>query len=167
MKNFSHIQEIWEEFEKCKNENDIIEVIGEIPSKFGIFCYEIIDSNSFEITNTYFEYGEQNEDTLAFNFLEEENKNKQIYVLIQSGIWDYEQETDTILVYNNWETAIDKFNELVKLAKEDIRNFVDEEDIEISTRILDKKNAYFSIYELGDYTRTHCDISLKLENILE
>lgn len=95
--------------------------------------------------------------------------NKFVFVVVINGMWDFEQTNDCI-VFNNFEKAYNKYLEQVKLAKADMSNFVDEEDIRIEENGElngeDTKYLGFSIYESGDYTRNHCDISLSKTEVL-
>lgn len=69
--NYNHIEEIWEDFAKCKNEIDIQSIIDNIPRKFGDFYYEISeDGRTFKVTNNYEEFGEFQTDTIELDFLE-------------------------------------------------------------------------------------------------
>ena len=73
---YNHIEEIWEDFEKCKNEEDIQLVIDNIPHKFGDFYYEISeDKKTFRITNNYEEWGNFQTTTIDFDFLDFEETN--------------------------------------------------------------------------------------------
>lgn len=70
-----------------------------------------------------------------------------------------------IVEYNNNNKGVDFMQlEQVKLAKEDMLNFVDKEDIEFEENGSNTDYLEFSIYEKGDYTKNHCDIKVnKLE----
>lgn len=68
MRIFNHINDIYEEFKKCKDIDDIEELIGEIPRVFGDFYYEILNEDTFRITNTYEEFGDWQEEEVDFDF---------------------------------------------------------------------------------------------------
>jgi hypothetical protein len=89
-----------------------------------------------------------------------------VWVLVQEGIWDYEEENTLIEVYNDYGKGLKEFNRLKESAKEDIKNFVSEEDISIDEDS-NRENATFSIYENGDYTRTHCNIYYVVKEAIE
>lgn len=87
---------------------------------------------------------------------------KYVYVVVENGSWDYEF-TNNISVFDNFEKAKEEYTRQVESAKVDMLDFVDEEDIEIE-RNENNEDLEFSIYELGDYTKNHCDIKVnKLE----
>lgn len=90
---------------------------------------------------------------------------KFVFVLIENGMWDYEQ-TNNCTVFDSFEKAREQYIEQIKLAKEDMLNFADEKDIDFEENKDDAENLEFSIYEVGDYTKNHCDISVKKLEIL-
>lgn len=88
---------------------------------------------------------------------------KFVFVLNVNGMWDYEQ-TNSCSVFDDFDKAKEEYLEQVKLAKEDMLNFVDKEDIEFEENGSNTDYLEFSIYEKGDYTKNHCDIKVnKLE----
>lgn len=85
----------------------------------------------------------------------------EFYVLIETSIWEYEPCNDTIMLFKDLENARKEFEKLCKEAKKDIKNFTD-------NYMIDKSENCFSVYEDGDYTKTHCDITIyrkKVEDI--
>lgn len=107
---YSHIDEIWEDFENCKNEREIKEIIDNIPHKFGEFYYEISeDGRTFKITNDYIEWGNFQTDTVDFDFPEKVKKIeriKNIQVKTTFSGWktvSYEQAKKCIA---NWLSSI-------------------------------------------------------------
>ena len=85
-----------------------------------------------------------------------------VFVLQEDSIWDYETDytCKKCEVFDSFEKANELYQRRVEMAKEDILNFVSEEDVEIDEEFKENEVANFSIYENGDYTRTHCDISI-------
>ena len=82
-KTFNNIYEVWEEFSKCNTEDEIINLIEDIPKKFGSFSYTISDDNEFvQVTNTYEEYGDINTKIVEFD--------------LETGGKEYKDETDII-----------------------------------------------------------------------
>ena len=60
---FNHIDDVWNELEKCKSVEDMEKLIKNIPNKFGSFDIELSDDGkTAKVTNTYEENGEYNED---------------------------------------------------------------------------------------------------------
>lgn len=87
---FKHIDQVIEAFKLCENSDDVQEVIAEIPRKFGDFYFELTDDNGnaydiddpateeiaqritgFRVTNTYWEYDDEQEDKYDFNWYED------------------------------------------------------------------------------------------------
>lgn len=67
-----HISDVEKCFSFCANEDDIHEVIGMIPYKFGSFSFEISnDGESFTTTNIFFECGEMQIEEEDYNFYKE------------------------------------------------------------------------------------------------
>lgn len=94
---------------------------------------------------------------------------KQIYVLVENSIWDYEQEfcEDNTMVYDNFEKAYKEFINRKNQAMEDMLNFIDENEMAVEENIdKEKESAEISIYEDGDYTKTHCDIYVIKKEVL-
>ena len=75
----------------------------------------------------------------------------EIYVVVETSIWDYEPCNDAVMVFKNLENAKKEFETRCKEAEEDIKNFT-------NTYMIDKTENCFSVYEKGDYTKTHCDV---------
>lgn len=62
---FNHIDDVWNELEKCKSVEDMEKLIKNIPNKFGSFDIELSDDGkTAKVTNTYEENGEYNEDVV-------------------------------------------------------------------------------------------------------
>lgn len=65
---FNHIDDVWNELEKCKSVEDMENLIKNIPNKFGSFDIELSDDGkTAKVTNTYEENGDYNEDVVDIN----------------------------------------------------------------------------------------------------
>lgn len=65
---FNHIDDVWNELEKCKSVEDMKNLIKNIPNKFGSFDIELSDDGkTAKVTNTYEENGDYNEDVVDIN----------------------------------------------------------------------------------------------------
>lgn len=72
---FNHIDDVWNELEKCKSIEDMEKLIKNIPNKFGSFDIELSDDGkTAKVTNTYEENGEYNEDVVDISL--EDNLNE-------------------------------------------------------------------------------------------
>ena len=85
-----------------------------------------------------------------------------VYVLLEEGSWDYEF-TNNIEVYTKFEDALNKFNELVKTAEADMKEWT--EEVVSEQEIEQGVAAYFSTYEDGDYTRLHDTITISEKEV--
>lgn len=89
-----------------------------------------------------------------------------VYVVIESGSWDYEF-TNSTSVFDSFEKALKEYKELIKRTKQDMEEWADEEDLEIEEDTnIEKESASFSMYENGDYSRLHNDITVTKQEIL-
>ena len=129
---YNHIDEIWEDFEKCKNEEDIQLVIDNIPHKFGDFYYEILeDKKTFKITNDYEEWGDFQTNTVEFDFLGfQETYMKKI------------QNIEVKTLFNGWRKVS------YEQAKNCIKNFMSG----ISTKSEQEKIDYINTKKLKGIT---------------
>lgn len=96
-----------------------------------------------------------------------------VYLIVEFGSWDYEEndKVDT-MIFATYEKAKEEFIKRVEQTKEDMFNgWFDIEDKEQYTveEDIDDKNKYcsYSIYESGDYTRLHNDITLQEMEVIE
>lgn len=91
-----------------------------------------------------------------------------VYLLVENGCWDFEN-TNTELLFKDYEKAKIEYLQKVKNAKEDMfENWMEEEFCEINEKIDDeKKYCCFDIYENGDYSRLHDTILLEEIEIIE
>lgn len=87
-----------------------------------------------------------------------------VFVLLENGSWDYET-TEDCQIHTDFDKVYNEFLQKVECAKSDILNFVDEEDVESEEEgELNGKDTEFykiSIWECGDWTKTHCDITIR------
>lgn len=104
-----------------------------------------------------------NPDTLE---VEEVDTTPYVYVLSDSGSWDYEQ-TSTIEVFKNFDKALAKFKAKVKDAKHDLREWCDEEDLEEDYEVnRTEERACYSGYESDDYDKMHCEIYIEKKEVI-
>lgn len=52
---FNHVNDIWDLLEQCETEDQISDVLDEIPRKFGTWFYDIIDKGVIEVTNQWWD----------------------------------------------------------------------------------------------------------------
>ena len=72
---FNHIDDVWNELEKCKSVEDMEKLFKNIPNKFGSFDIELSDDGkTAKVINTYEENGEYNEDVVDISL--EDNLNE-------------------------------------------------------------------------------------------
>lgn len=89
---------------------------------------------------------------------------KYVYVINENGSWDYE-ETGEIEVYETFEKALVRFKELVKTAKEDLKEWCGE-NLEESYFVDEKKEyANYEGYLDDDSLNTHDYISILKEEV--
>lgn len=77
----------------------------------------------------------------------------EIYVIVETSIWEYEICPDKVFVFKDKEKAKKQFEKLCKAAKKDIKEFTND-------FVIDKTEDFFCVYEQGYYSQTHCDITL-------
>lgn len=74
-KEFNYIDDVWEYLEKSKDEEELINRIDDIPTKFGNFTYEIHeDGKGATVTNSYIENDDYQEDKIDIDFVIEESE---------------------------------------------------------------------------------------------
>lgn len=74
-KEFNHIDDAWEYLEKSKDEEELINRIDDIPTKFGNFTYEMHeDGKGATVTNSYTENDDYQEDKIDIDFAIEESE---------------------------------------------------------------------------------------------
>ena len=54
-KEFNHVNDIWDTLEQCETEDQISDVLDEIPRKFGTWFYDKIDDGVVEVTNQWWD----------------------------------------------------------------------------------------------------------------
>ena len=83
-----------------------------------------------------------------------------VYVLQESGSWDYEQTLSTE-VFKDFATALDQFKQKVVDTVVDFREWCDEDETEQATDVQeDNTSAHFEIYQKGNYEALHCEIDI-------
>ena len=56
---FNHINDIWDTLEQCETEEEIEDVLDEIPRKFGTWFCDKIDVGVIEVTNQWWDDNQQ------------------------------------------------------------------------------------------------------------
>lgn len=97
--------------------------------------------------------------------IEEVNTKSYVYVLSETGCWDYEQTSSTE-IFKDFNQALDYFYQKMTDAKTDMKEWLDQEDIE-DEKIIDRENdfASYEIYERGDFSRLHDCIVLERKEV--
>ena len=94
--------------------------------------------------------------------------NNTVYVVTEEGSWDYE---DTLLteVYSSFEEALKSYNNLKKIAQDDMKEWDDGADMTVEDEQIDQdaESAEFQIYQDGDYSRFHDTITITRKEVLE
>lgn len=52
---FEHVNDVWDLLEQCETVDQINDVLDEIPSKFGIWFYDVIGGRVVEVTNQWWD----------------------------------------------------------------------------------------------------------------
>jgi hypothetical protein len=52
---FEHVNDIWDLLEQCETLDQISDVLDEIPRKFGVWFYDVIDEGVIEVTNQWWD----------------------------------------------------------------------------------------------------------------
>ena len=63
METFNHIDEIWEALDTCETVDQIYDILGNIPQKFGNWWTEVVGENELEVTNEWWDKNQ--EDTVV------------------------------------------------------------------------------------------------------
>lgn len=83
------------------------------------------------------------------------DEKEYVYILTDETCYDYEQNV-SVEVFKGFDRALDKFKQKVTEAKKDMKEWVDEDDIEEEQSIdSSKEHALYEIYEDGDFSRVH------------
>ena len=88
--------------------------------------------------------------------IEEDTDNKKyVYVLSESGCWDYEH-TSSVEVFENFESALTAFEQAILDSRTEMYNWLDDDNIE-DDKLIDEENSYasYEIYQRGDFSRLH------------
>ena len=97
--------------------------------------------------------------------IEEVNTKSYVYVLSETGCWDYEQ-TSSIEVFKDFDRALDRLEQKITDTKKDMKEWLSQDDIE-DEKIIDRENdfASYEIYERGDFSRLHDCIVLERKEV--
>ncbi len=87
-----------------------------------------------------------------------------VYVIEEEGSWDYEL-THHIEAYASFEDAMNSYKNLVKNARSDMKELVDNNNLAESEQVSKEEAAYFEIYKDGYYTQFHDTIEITKHNI--
>lgn len=55
MKNFNHVNDIWEALEKCKTAEEVYDILDNIPAKFGTWWADVVGEGELEVTNQWWD----------------------------------------------------------------------------------------------------------------
>jgi hypothetical protein len=55
MKNFEHVNEIWEALEACETATQVYDILDNIPAKFGIWWADVVAAGELEVTNQWWD----------------------------------------------------------------------------------------------------------------
>lgn len=96
-----------------------------------------------------------NPHTLEIEEVNHQDKKEYVYVISETGSWDYEQTSSTE-VFKDFDRALDRLEQKITEAKKDMKEWIDQEDIE-DEKLVDRENyfASYEIYERGDFSRLH------------
>ena len=87
----------------------------------------------------------------------------EVYTILTSEAYDYDNNV-RVEVYSTKEKALKEFNELVKIAKDDMGIKYDENGKITNEDIIeDIDENYYSIYEYGYYSKNHITIILEMK----
>lgn len=106
-----------------------------------------------------------NPHTLEIEEVNHQDKKEYVYIISETGSWDYEQ-TDSTEVFKDFDRALDRFEQKITDAKKDMKEWIDQEDIE-DDKLVDRENyfASYEIYEIGDFSKLHDCIVLNREEV--
>lgn len=96
-----------------------------------------------------------NPHTLEIEEVNHQDKKEYVYVISETGSWDYEQTSSTE-VCKDFDRALDRLEQKIIEAKKDMKEWIDQEDTE-DEKLVDRENhfASYEIYERGDFSRLH------------
>lgn len=84
-----------------------------------------------------------------------------VYVLHESGSWDYEQTVD-IQIFSEFNKALNVFTQKVADTKTNLREWCDEDDlIEDEDMNKDEGRASYSGYQEDEYEKLHYEIYIE------
>ena len=89
-----------------------------------------------------------------------------VYVIQEEGSWDYEFTHHTE-VYASFGDALNSYKNLVRVARSDIREWINDDQISESEQIDEEAGAaVFETYEDGDFTRLHDTITITKKEVI-
>lgn len=90
---------------------------------------------------------------------------KYVYVLLETGSWDYEPSC-SVEIFKDFDVALTHFEQKIIEAKIEMKNWIDEDDID-EDKIIDKDKDYasYEISETGDFTRLHNSLTITREEV--
>ena len=59
MKNFTHVNDIWEALEACETVTHIYDILDNIPAKFGTWWADVVGEDEIEVTNQWWDDNQQ------------------------------------------------------------------------------------------------------------
>lgn len=77
MKNFTHVNDIWEALEACETATQIYEVLDTIPAKFGTWWADVVAAGELEVTNQWWDDNQQDMmiESQTFEVILEDNED--------------------------------------------------------------------------------------------
>ena len=89
-----------------------------------------------------------------------------VYVVQEEGSWDY-ASTHHTEVYASFGDALNSYKNLVRVARSDIREWINDDQISESEQIDEEAGtASFEIYEDGDFTRLHDTVTITKKEVI-
>ena len=89
-----------------------------------------------------------------------------VYVIQEEGSWDYE-DTHHTEVYASFGDALNSYKNLVRVARSDIREWINDDRISESEQIDEEAGtASFKTYEDGNFTRFHDTITITKKEVI-
>ena len=89
-----------------------------------------------------------------------------VYVIQEEGSWNY-ASTHHTEVYASFGDALNSYKNLVRVARSDIREWINDDRISESEQIDEEAGtANFKIYEDGNFTRFHDTITITKKEVI-
>ena len=90
-----------------------------------------------------------------------------VYVIQEEGCWDYEFTPHTTEIYASFGDALNRYKNLVRVARSDMHEWINDDQISESEQIDEEAGtASFEIYEDGDFTRLHDTITITKKEVI-